>query len=232
MLWAATRWLNDPPERRTAAGDIAQQVAPVEPPAVSIPVPASDQAAPVATAVDEGSETIAEVPAASGESAAESSVNAATVAATDTPIPPSPTPSPAPLPTNTLAATATPLPRPSEPLVTNASPFSNLILAADITPNSQPVSVTNIFQPRAEPIYLFFDYNAIQEGTAWRQVWRWDDVILQENNDVWPAEYGSAGTAWIYFAPALGFNPGPYSVNLEVEGQTVASVEFVIQGDN
>lgn len=141
-------------------------------------------------------------------------------------------PTPLPAPTSTPTTTPTPLPLPVEPAVTSDSPFTNLILAQDISADFEPVGRTNVFKPTEHPIYLFFDYNAIQAGTSWRQTWKWDDVVLQEAQDVWPEEYGPVGTAWIYFSPANGFNPGPYTILLEVEGEVVATVNFVVQAGN
>jgi hypothetical protein len=61
------------------------------------------------------------------------------------------------------------------------------------------------------------------------RAWEWGDVILQENSGTWPEEYGPSGSAWVYFAPGDGFNPGPYKVTLEVDGQVVATANFVVQ---
>jgi hypothetical protein len=121
---------------------------------------------------------------------------------------------------------------PGGPIVAVNSPFTNLILAQNITADFRPVGQTNVFNPTEEPIYLFFDYNALQPGTSWQQTWKWDDVILQQAQDIWPEKYGAVGTAWIYFSPANGFNPGPYSVVLEVEGEVVASIDFIVQTEN
>jgi len=142
------------------------------------------------------------------------------------------------LPTATPFLTATPetpptpLPLPDGPVVAADSPFTNLILAQSISPDFKPVEPTNVFRPAKEPIYLFFDYNAIQAGASWSQTWKWDDVVLQRAQDTWPDEYGPVGTAWVYFLPADGFNPGPYSVLLEVDGKIVASVNFIVQNEN
>lgn len=145
---------------------------------------------------------------------------------------PTPLPAPTSTPTATPTPIPTPLPLPGEPVVASNSPFTNLILAQNISADFQPVGTTNVFKPSEDPIYLFFDYNAIQAGTSWRQIWKWDDVVLQEAQDIWPEEYGPVGTAWIYFSPANGFNPGPYTILLEVEGEVVATVNFVVQVEN
>jgi hypothetical protein len=131
-------------------------------------------------------------------------------------------PSPAP-------PTATPILLPNEPVVARDSPFTNLVLAQGITADFQPERVGAVFEPSKDPIYLFFDYRQIQVGTSWRQVWEWDDVILQESLDIWPEEYGADGSAWVYFSPGDGFSPGPYKVTLEVDGRIVATANFIVQ---
>ena len=125
--------------------------------------------------------------------------------------------------------TATSLPVLGEPVIATHSPFSNLVLAHDITDDYQPEQPASTFPPTEDPIYLFFDYEAIQPGSSWGLVWKWDDIVLEESQEVWPEDYSSAGTAWVYFAPPFGFQPGPYSISLQVNGNVVAAVDFVVQ---
>ena len=75
----------------------------------------------------------------------------------------------------------------------------------------------------------FFDYNGIEPGTSWTHRWTWGDTELDAYQDVWPESYHSNGTAWIFYTPTGGYQPGPYKVTLEVNGQTVATATFVIQ---
>lgn len=118
---------------------------------------------------------------------------------------------------------------PAPPAISDNSPFSALKLAGAITDNYQPEAITNTFDTTTDPIYLFFDYDNMEIGQSWSQIWRWDDIVLERSDNIWPAEYGASGTAWVFYSPSLGFNPGPYSVVLEVEGQVVASANFVVQ---
>ncbi|MEM7030650.1 MAG: serine/threonine-protein kinase [Chloroflexota bacterium] len=117
-------------------------------------------------------------------------------------------------------------------IVADGSPFTNLILSDGITDSYQPVNPTQTFVPTNQPIYLFFDYDNIQSGTAWTQIWRWGDVILQQSDDAWPEEYGSVGTAWIYFSPVEGFRAGPHAIELRVDDTVVATIEFVVNTEN
>lgn len=143
---------------------------------------------------------------------------------TDTPAPTaSPTASPLP-PT----ATMPPLPTPGEPVVVADSPFTNLRLAHRITEDNQPDAVGTHFAPGPQPIYLFFDYQGIQPGTPWSHTWTWADQILETGEGEWPEDFGSAGTAWVFYSPADGYENGPYQVTLAVEGRTVATATFII----
>ena len=55
------------------------------------------------------------------------------------------------------------------------------------------------------------------------------ELVLEENEDVWAEDYGSYGSAWVFFSPPAGFQPGPYSVLLKVEGTPVATIDFLVQ---
>jgi serine/threonine-protein kinase len=132
-------------------------------------------------------------------------------------------------PTSTPEPTATPIPLPGEPIIAEDSPFTNLVLAHNITEDYSPERPTNIFSPTEDPIYLFFDYTRIQPGTSWGLVWKWDDLVLERTEDIWPEDYGSDGTAWVYFAPPFGFQPGPYAVSLQLDGGEVATINFIVQ---
>jgi serine/threonine protein kinase len=146
-----------------------------------------------------------------------------------------PTEKPTDVPSPTIAPTATPLPislpTPGPPTIADDSPFSNLRLARDISEDNQPEQVAISFAPGLQPIYLFFDYNDIEPGTSWTHRWTWGDTELGAYQDVWPESYQSNGTAWVFYSPSDGYQPGPYKVTLEVNGRTVATATFVIQAE-
>ena len=143
----------------------------------------------------------------------------------------SPSPTTIPSPTPTPIATPTPLslPTPGSPTIAENSPFSNLVLARDISEDNQPQNAGTSFAPGSQPIYLFFDYNGIDPGTNWVHRWTWGDTELDAYEDTWPEEYHRTGMAWVFYSPTGGYQPGPYKVTLEVNGQTVATATFVIR---
>jgi len=156
-----------------------------------------------------------------------------TVTATLTPVPlPSHTATATPTtvpPTPTASPTLVPLPTPGPPVVAQGSPFTNIILANDISDDNQPLKIGTAFAPGSQPVYLFFDYANIDPGTPWTHRWVWGDTELGKYEDVWPDNYFETGTAWVFFSPTGGFQPGPYQVTLEVQGQGVATATFVVQ---
>ncbi len=125
-------------------------------------------------------------------------------------------------------STTTPLPSLGTPVISEGSPFSNLILAHNITADYKPDQPATEFSATQPQVYLFFHYQAIQSGTPWRVVWKRGDEVVEEGSDTWPEEYGSAGTAWVYYAPVDGFQPGSYSVVLRLDAKTVATATFTV----
>jgi serine/threonine protein kinase len=137
---------------------------------------------------------------------------------------PSPTATPeTPTPTPTLIATAQP------PVVSEGSPFTNLVLAGGISEDNKPVSPGNTFPTQERPVYLFFDYNNVQAGTNWEHVWLRGDQELNRTQGTWPAEWGAAGSAWIFYTPDSSYQTGLYEVKLLIDDQEVASASFVVQ---
>ncbi|MCK6624426.1 MAG: serine/threonine protein kinase [Anaerolineae bacterium] len=138
-------------------------------------------------------------------------------------------PTPESTPTPTMTPTFVPLPTPGAPTIAADSPFTNLRLAQNIGEDNQPEQVGTSFRPGTQPVYLFFDYDGIKPGTTWTHRWTWADTELDAYQDVWSSGYNSSGTAWVFYNPTGGYQPGPYKVTLEVNGQTVATATFVIQ---
>ncbi|HXV99487.1 MAG TPA: serine/threonine-protein kinase, partial [Anaerolineae bacterium] len=140
-----------------------------------------------------------------------------------------PAPAPEFTPTPSVTPTFIPLPTPGAPTIADDSPFTNLRLAQEIGEDNQPEKVGTSFLPGSQPVYLFFDYDGIKPGTTWSHRWTWADTELDAYQDVWSSGYNSSGTAWVYYNPTGGYQPGPYKVTLEINGQTVATATFVIQ---
>ncbi|MEW5958891.1 MAG: protein kinase [Chloroflexota bacterium] len=140
-----------------------------------------------------------------------------------------PTTAPSPTVIPTATPTLAPLPTPGPPVIVPGSPFTNLKLAHAITGDNQPDKVGDSFAPGSQPIYLFFDFEELKPGTQWTHRWVWGDTELGTFDEVWPEDYATSGTAWVYYSPVGGFLPGPYQVTLEIEGRVVSTATFVVQ---
>jgi hypothetical protein len=187
-------------------------------PAVVAPVPA-EVVAPAAEAVEELKPAVVLV---------EPTPTIAALAGELASPPPVSLPSSTPIPTATLVPV--PIPTPGPPVVAANSPFTNVRLAHAITSEGEPARVGLSFAPGDEPIYLFFDYAEVEPGMSWLHRWTWADTELGVYEDVWPENFFETGTAWVYYSPTgEGFQPGPYQVTLEVDGQVVATATFVIE---
>jgi serine/threonine protein kinase len=150
-------------------------------------------------------------------------------ASTATPLPSPTVIRPGPSPQATASPPIVLFPTPGPPTIAADSPLTNLQLARQITPEEQPAATGDSFAPGPEPIYLFFAYEGLKAGTAWGHRWRWADLELAAYHETWPASYNTSGTAWVFYRPAGGFEPGPYQVTLEINGQSVATATFVVQ---
>ncbi|MCB0209962.1 MAG: protein kinase [Anaerolineae bacterium] len=143
----------------------------------------------------------------------------------------SPTTEALPTATATPSATSTPvpIPTPGPPVIEPNSPFTNLRLGHAISDNGELEQVGMYFAPNDDPVYLFFDYGQIEAGTTWSHRWTWGDTELDVYEDVWPNSYSETGTAWVFYGPSGGFQPGPYKVTLEVDGEVVGTATFVVE---
>ena len=123
--------------------------------------------------------------------------------------------------------TSTPTPIPQT--VTERSSFSNLVFARGIDENNQPVSPGYHFPTSDRPMYLFFDYKNVKPGSWWEHVWMRGDEELVRTTSTWPAEWGTVGTGWVFYAPGDGYGPGSYYVRLLVDNKVVALDSFIVQ---
>ncbi|PWH14895.1 MAG: hypothetical protein DDG58_12195 [Ardenticatenia bacterium] len=134
-----------------------------------------------------------------------------------------------------VATSATPAPRtPTAQASPATSPaqgasFNNLIVAAGIDANNQPVSPGTTFSAARKPLYVFFEYRNMSPRFTWGHIWLRDNQILNRVEENWPAGWGTAGRAWIYYTPEVSYLPGTYQVQLLINGQVVATTTFTIR---
>jgi hypothetical protein len=138
-------------------------------------------------------------------------------------------PTQAPTPTVTTEPSSAPVSTSAPAAVAEGSPFTNLVLARGISDDHEPISRGSDFPASSQAVYLFFDYRGIKPGIRWGHVWIWGDQQLDRSITTWPEDWGTAGTAWVFYTPEGGYQPGPYEVRLLVDDQVVASASFVMR---
>jgi hypothetical protein len=139
------------------------------------------------------------------------------------------TPAQTSVPGGTSSPSLTPITTPVPVTVAAGSPFTKLVLAQEISDDYKPLAPGNDFSAGSQPVYLFFDYQGIQPGTRWGHVWLWGDQQLDRSITTWPENWGSEGTAWVFYTPEGGYQPGPYEVRLLINDQVVATASFMMR---
>lgn len=122
-----------------------------------------------------------------------------------------------------LTPTSTPSPRP----IPEGGHFHSLILARGLTADKQPLDEGTVFTLDDRPVYVFFAYQGMTDGTRWTQEWRRGEDVLGEEEGPW--KWGNTGRAWVYFVPPFGWTVGSYEVRLYVEGRLEAAAQFTME---
>lgn len=139
---------------------------------------------------------------------------------------PTPTHTWVPSPTPTPQVTPTPTSRP----VTRApgASLTFITFAQGVTESNEPLMPSQTFSlPLEKPIYAFFRFAEMENGTPWRAVWRKGTVALADDQFLW--QWGRYGTAYVYFLPPGGFDAGSYSLQLYIGDDLQFEASFEVQ---
>lgn len=174
----------------------------------------------------------------------------ATVTTTTTPTPterpstPTPEPSLTPTltatltPTNTQTPTITPTPTSTFESVLNLTPpYSTRyarpdakiqITAADdaLSSSQTPLQPRNTFTAGVKRIYLFMNFQGMDDGVAWTRVLYRDNVPVQGQAYLWGM--GENGVGFFFFGSEDGYLPGSYEVRLYLDDEEVSRFAFTI----
>ncbi len=140
--------------------------------------------------------------------------------------PPTPTHTRVPSPTPTPQVTPTPTSRP----ITRApgASLTFITFAQGVTGSNQPLMPGQAFSlPLEKPVYAFFRFAEMENGTPWRAVWRKGSVVLADDQFLW--QWGRYGTAYVYFLPPGGFDAGAYSLQLYIGDDLQFEASFEVQ---
>jgi hypothetical protein len=143
-------------------------------------------------------------------------------------------------PTLTQTPTITPTPTSTyESVLRLTPPFSTRharpeasiqITAADeaISSSQTPLQPRTIFSAGVKRIYLFMNYQGMDDGVAWTRVLYRDDVAVQGQAYLW--SMGENGASFFFFGSEDGYVPGSYEVRLYLGDTEVNRFAFTITG--
>lgn len=139
---------------------------------------------------------------------------------------PTPTHTRVPSPTPTPPATPTPSARPGTR--SPGASFTFITFAQGVSASNEPLMPGQTFSlPLERPIYAFFRFAEVENGTLWRAVWRKGSVVLAEDEFQW--QWGRYGTAYVYFLPPGGFDAGTYSLQVYIGDDLQFDASFDVQ---
>jgi hypothetical protein len=105
--------------------------------------------------------------------------------------------------------------------------FGEIIFAEGVTRRGTPVDEGVAFPSGLEEVHIFSDYEGMQDGLDFAEVWYIDDVQVLELPHEW--DLGEEGTFHDYIYSSSGALPdGAYKVELLVKGQVLNSGEMTI----
>jgi S1-C subfamily serine protease len=110
---------------------------------------------------------------------------------------------------------------------TGGASFGEITFAEGVTRRGDPVDETDEFPSAMEQVHIFSDYEGMQDGLDFVEVWYIDDVKVLELPYEW--EWGDEGTFHDFIYSSSGTLPdGAYTVELSVEGQVLQSGEATV----
>jgi hypothetical protein len=168
----------------------------------------------------------------------------ATTPPTNTPIIITNTPLPAATnpPTATLSPTATPsvtptasatfetllvlTPQPSSRQPRSGATVELVAAASSVSPDQQPIEPSKEFPAGIERIYLFFDYQRMDDGISWSRILFRDGVPIQGQSYIW--SLGESGSSYFFFGSDEGYPAGQYEVRLYLGENEISRYELSI----
>lgn len=105
--------------------------------------------------------------------------------------------------------------------------FEEIIFAHGVTRRGAPVDETDEFPSGIKEVHIFSDYEGMQDGLDFVEVWYIDDIKVLELPYEW--EWGDEGTFYDYIYASSGALPdGLYKVELSIGGQVLQSGEAIV----
>ena len=97
--------------------------------------------------------------------------------------------------------------------------------AADgISPEETPVNAARQFPAGVQRIYLFIDFQQMDDGVGWSRVLFRDGVPIQGQSYLWSLD--EEGSSYFFFGSDEGYPPGEYEVRLLLGDNQVSQYAF------
>lgn len=107
--------------------------------------------------------------------------------------------------------------------------LTSIVFSTEIDDDYQAVAPRRVFGEGFFTIYATFDYEGMADGMAWSWVWRRNGEIVNGGNEEW--NYGDDGPGWIYYEPPEGFQPGEYTLEIWVNGESFQRASLTIESE-
>jgi len=105
--------------------------------------------------------------------------------------------------------------------------FGEITFGRGITEDKQPLEPGTVFAASPQPVYAFFEYRGMANGTAWTFVWLRDGEEMWR--ETWEWSWGSYGRTWLFYTPPGGYTPGNYEVRLYIGDELQQTGTFVVR---
>lgn len=103
----------------------------------------------------------------------------------------------------------------------------NLIAADDeVTRNATPLEPQSVFAAGIKRIYLFMNFQDMENGAAWTRILFRDDVPIQGQAYLW--SMGREGSGYFFFGNDAGYEAGQYEVRIYLRDEVVSQFPFTI----
>ena len=102
-----------------------------------------------------------------------------------------------------------------------------IVAAANgISPEETPIDATKQFPAGVQRIYLFIDFQQMDDGVGWSRILFRDGVPIQGQSYLWSLD--EEGSSYFFFGSDEGYPPGEYEVRLFLGDTQVSQYAFSI----
>jgi hypothetical protein len=130
------------------------------------------------------------------------------------------------MPTSTFESVLVLTPPPSTQQPRSGAAVMITEVASTVSSDGRPVEPTTEFQSGIERIYMFFDYQQMDDRIVWTRILLRDGVPIQGGSYLW--SLGESGSDYFFFGSDAGYPSGQYQVRLFLGEQEISRFEFSI----